>query len=55
MFLAVETLYSDVFVTDFIAKLEKNTRSNMNFSSFKDLDGERRRVGDYVYVSGLNC
>ncbi|XP_022752638.1 uncharacterized protein LOC111301316 isoform X2 [Durio zibethinus] len=53
MFLAVETLYSDVLVTEFIAKLEKNSRSKVSFSSFKDLDGERQRVGDYSFPMSL--
>ncbi|XVE79361.1 hypothetical protein DITRI_Ditri14bG0052100 [Diplodiscus trichospermus] len=53
MELEVHTLYSDGLVTDFIAELEKKTRSKINFSSFKDLDGERQSIGDYSFPMSL--
>ncbi|XWS52959.1 hypothetical protein CRYUN_Cryun11dG0116600 [Craigia yunnanensis] len=52
-FLATETPYSDVHVTNFIANLEENTKSRVNSSSFKDLDGERQRVGNYSFPMSL--
>lgn len=53
MLIAVETPYSDVLLTDFIEKLENNTKSNVKFSSFKDLDGKRQSVGDYSFPMSL--
>ncbi|OMO84386.1 Phospholipase-like protein [Corchorus capsularis] len=53
MFLVADTLYSDLVVTKFIAKLESNTKSSVNFSSFKELEGERQTIGDYCFPKSL--
>ncbi|XP_021278552.1 uncharacterized protein LOC110412347 isoform X2 [Herrania umbratica] len=40
--------YSDLLVTKFMAELDDdNVVSNVDLSSFKDLDGERKKVGKY--------
>ncbi|XP_017982081.1 PREDICTED: uncharacterized protein LOC18590455 isoform X2 [Theobroma cacao] len=46
--------YSDVLVTKFMAKLDDdNVVSNVDLSSFKDLDGERKKIGKYSIPPSL--
>ncbi|KAK6247270.1 hypothetical protein QUC31_018835 [Theobroma cacao] len=46
--------YSDVLVTKFMAKLDDDSVvSNVDLSSFKDLDGERKKIGKYSIPPSL--